>query len=102
MTIKQLAHFIFLWWGQIDGDGLLSDINNRVLIQWGYLNNAKNNQLINFTISFSTTNYYTQGNMSMDAHTGGGYGYWYNRTVSSCVYILGSGAAPLTWLAIGY
>ena len=28
MTIKQLVRFIFLWWGQIDGDGLLSDINN--------------------------------------------------------------------------
>ena len=38
----------------------------------------------------------------MNAHTTGGYGYWYNRTVSSCVYILGSGTTPLTWLAIGY
>ena len=56
MNIKQLARFIFLWWGQIDGDGLLSAISNGFCIQF-YSQISGNQTVYTLPIAYSTGNY---------------------------------------------
>ena len=76
------------------------DINNKVLLQWGYTTtNANMNTKINFPISFSSTNYSAFSSDIRDAKTQYGYNYTNTKTNNSCYFVSDS---PFNWVCIGF
>lgn len=87
-----MGHFLVI--------GYVSVINNKVILQWGYISTPTNkNTKINFPISFSSTNYSAFSSDIRYAQTEYGYNYTNTKTNSSCYFVSGS---PFNWFCMGY
>ena len=77
------------------------EINNKLLLQWGYTEtvNSNKNTKVNFPISFSSINYSAFSSDIRQTQTQYGYNYTNTKTNSSCYFVSG---VAFNWFCIGY